>query len=33
MFDFIISMTIKKGDSGRAAEEYSDKVADVLAEF
>ncbi len=33
MFDFKISMTIKKGGSGRAIEEYNDKVADVLAEL
>jgi hypothetical protein len=33
MFDFKISMTIKKGGNGRAVEEYSDKVADVLAEL
>jgi hypothetical protein len=33
MFDFKISMTIKKGGSGRAVEEYSDIVADILAEL
>jgi hypothetical protein len=31
MFDFKISMTLKKGGSGRAVEEYNDKVADGLA--
>jgi hypothetical protein len=33
MFDFKISMTIKKGANRRAVEEYSDKVADVLAKL
>jgi hypothetical protein len=33
MFDFKISMTIKKGGSGRAVEEYGGKVADGLAEL
>jgi hypothetical protein len=33
MFDFKISMTIKKGGSGRVVEEYSDKAANVLAEL
>ena len=28
MFDFKISMTIKKGDSGLAIEEYNGKAAD-----
>ncbi len=31
MFNFKISMTIKKGGSGRAAEEYDGKAADGLA--
>ena len=31
MFDFKISMTIKKGGSGRAVEEYNGKAADGLA--
>ncbi len=30
MFDFKISMTIKKGGSGRAVEEYNGKAADGL---
>jgi hypothetical protein len=30
MFDFKISMIIKKGDSGRAVEEYNGKAADGL---
>ena len=30
LFDFKISMTIKKDGSRWAVEEYSDKVADVL---
>ena len=33
MFDFKISMTIKKGDSGQAVEEYSDKGVDILAKL
>ena len=33
MFDFKISMTLKKGGSGRAVEEYNDKVTNVLAEL
>ena len=33
MFNFKISMTLKKGGSGRAVEEYSDKVTNVLAEL
>ena len=33
MFDFKILMRIKKGGSGRAVLEYSDKVADVLTEL
>ena len=33
IFDFKILMTIKKGGIGRAVEEYSDKVADVLVEL
>jgi hypothetical protein len=33
MFDFKISMTIKKGGSGWAVLEYNDKVADILAEL
>ena len=33
MFDFKILMTIKKGSIGRTVLEYSDKVADVLAEL
>ncbi len=31
MFDFKISMTIKKGSSGRAIKEYIGKAADGLA--
>ncbi len=31
MFDFKISMTIKKVDSGRAVEEYNGKATDGLA--
>jgi hypothetical protein len=31
MFDFKISMTIKKVGSGRAVEEYNGKAADGLA--
>ncbi len=31
MFDFKISMTIKKGGSGRSIEEYNGKTADGLA--
>ena len=31
IFDFKISMTIKKRGSGRAAEEYNGKAADGLA--
>ena len=31
MFDFKISMTIKKGGSGRTVEEYNGKAADGLA--
>jgi hypothetical protein len=31
MFDFKISMTIKKGGSRRAVEKYNGKVADGLA--
>ena len=31
MFDFIISMTIKKGGSGRAIKEYNGKATDSLA--
>ncbi len=31
MFDFKISMTIKKGGSGRAVEKYNGKVTDGLA--
>ena len=30
MFDFKISMIIKKGDSGRAIEKYNGKAADGL---
>jgi hypothetical protein len=30
MFDFKISMTIKKGGSGQAVEEYNGKAADGL---
>ena len=33
MFDFKISMTLKKGGNERAVEEYIDKVANVLAEL
>jgi hypothetical protein len=33
MFNFKISMRIKKEGSGRAVLEYSDKVADVLTEL
>jgi hypothetical protein len=33
MFDFKISMIIKRGDSERAVEEYSDKVAHFLVEL
>ncbi len=33
MFDFKISITIKKGGSGRAVEEYSDKSTNILAEL
>jgi hypothetical protein len=33
MFDFKISMTIKKEGNGRAIEEHIDKAADVLAEL
>ena len=33
MFDFKISMIIKKDGNGRVVEEYSNKVADVLAEL
>jgi hypothetical protein len=33
MFDFKISMTIKKGLSGRAVEKYNGKAADGLAGF
>lgn len=33
MFDFKISMTIKKGRSGRAVEKYNGKAADGLAGF
>ena len=33
MFDFKISMIIKKVGSRRAVEEYSDKVVDILAEL
>ena len=31
MFDFKISMIIKKGDSGQAIKEYNGKAADGLA--
>ena len=31
MFDFKISMTIKKGGSGRAIKEYNGKAVDGLA--
>ena len=31
IFDFKISMTLKRGDSGQAVEEYNDKAADGLA--
>ena len=33
MFDFKISITIEKDGSGRAIEEYRDKVAGVLAKL
>ncbi len=31
MFDFIISVAIKKGGSGRATKDYNGKAADGLA--
>jgi hypothetical protein len=33
MFDFKIPITIKKGGSGRAVENYNGKAADGLAGF
>ena len=33
MFDFKISMIIKKGGSGQAVEEYTNKTADILSEL
>ena len=30
-FDFKISMTLKRGDSGQAMEKYGDKAVDDLA--